>query len=203
VRCKDETTNYDKKDKVTSVATMTVKKINTTATGKEYIMENVVTEKGKDPVTAEFSMVCQGDKFIIDMKRFLAPDQNATLKDAKVTATNLEYPSALSIGQSLADAHINVNLTQPGLPFPMNTIIDILNRKVVAQEQITTPAGTFDCFKIEYDFNMKMMGINAAMKAAEWVCLGVGTIKTETKMPMENYKVYTLLTKLEKRISRI
>jgi hypothetical protein len=192
-----ESTFYEKKDKVKSVSTVTIKKITTTATGKEFLLESVVTEKGKDPVTAEFSMVCQGDKFIIDMKRFLGPDQAGTLKDAKVTATNLEYPAVMAVGQSLADGHIDVSITQ-GMPFPINTVIDIVNRKVVAQESVTTPAGTFDCIKIEYDMNMKMMGMTVNSKAAEWICLGVGTIKSESFDAKGKSQGYNLLTKLEK-----
>jgi len=192
-----ETTFYEKKDKVSSVSTVTVKKINQTATGKEFTLESVSTQKGKEPVSAEFSMICQGDKFIIDMKRFLSPDQVVTLKDAKVTITNLEYPANMTTGQTLPNGHIDFSITQ-GLPFPMTTVIDIVNRKVIGSESVTTPAGTFDCIKIGYDLNMKMMGMNIATKATEWVCLGVGTIKSESFDSSGKSMGYSLLTKLEK-----
>ena len=52
--------------------------------------------------------------------------------------------------------------------------------RVVARENITTPAGTFDCFKIESDITVNAMGQNIHTKAIGWMAAGIGNVKTET-----------------------
>ena len=61
----------------------------------------------------------------------------------------------------------------------MNITMNISNRKVDAVESITTPAGTFECYKISYDVAMKMM-MNMKSKGVEWYAKGVGLVKNET-----------------------
>jgi hypothetical protein len=55
----------------------------------------------------------------------------------------------------------------------------VFNRKVEAVENLTTPAGTFECYKISYDIATKMM-VNVKAKATEWYSNGVGMVKSET-----------------------
>jgi len=61
----------------------------------------------------------------------------------------------------------------------MNMTISITNRKVEAVENVTTPAGTFECYKISYDIATKMM-INVKMKGTEWYAKNVGLVKSES-----------------------
>jgi hypothetical protein len=107
----------------------------------------------------------------------------------------------LSVGQTLKDGFIEMKVsTQPG--FGMNTTITINNRKVESKETVTTPAGTFDCFKISYNINAqtKMMGMNMnnLMKAEEWVSEGVGVVKTSSYNSKGSLMGYTLLSRYEK-----
>jgi hypothetical protein len=53
--------------------------------------------------------------------------------------------------------------------------------RVVARESLTTPAGTFDCFKIESDVTVNTMGQNQNMKTVTWLSAGVGTAKMEIR----------------------
>jgi len=57
--------------------------------------------------------------------------------------------------------------------------VNVSNRKVEAVESLTTPAGTFECYKISYDVATKMM-INVKTKGVEWFSKGVGMVKSET-----------------------
>ena len=61
----------------------------------------------------------------------------------------------------------------------MNMNISISNRKVEAAENLTTPAGTFECYKISCDVAIKMM-INVKTKSIEWYAKGVGMVKSES-----------------------
>jgi hypothetical protein len=61
----------------------------------------------------------------------------------------------------------------------MNMTINVSNRKVEAVENLTTPAGTFECYKISFDVATKMM-INVKSKGVEWFAKGIGMVKNET-----------------------
>jgi hypothetical protein len=56
-------------------------------------------------------------------------------------------------------------------------------RKVEGRESVTTPAGTWNCFKITYHSKMifKMgIGIPMNMDVTEWWAPGFGVVKTES-----------------------
>ena len=55
----------------------------------------------------------------------------------------------------------------------------LTNRKVVAQESVTVPAGTFDCLKITYDLESKAM-IKITGSATQWMAVGPGLVKSES-----------------------
>jgi len=61
----------------------------------------------------------------------------------------------------------------------MNITIAITNRKVEAVENVTTPAGTFECYKISYDIDTKMM-FTVKVKGVEWYAKNVGLVKSES-----------------------
>jgi hypothetical protein len=113
----------------------------------------------------------------------------------KVEGENLEYPSTLSVGQSLKDGTITV--TAENSPMPINITLNILNRKVEAKETITTPLGTFETFKITSNSVMKTkMGISMTMEyeSTEWLAKDVGVVKSESFRKGKSMG-YTLLVK--------
>jgi len=71
------------------------------------------------------------------------------------------------------------------------------NRKVVSQEKITTVAGIFDCFKIEYESSKNMHGVNMVHKSEEWFSPKLGfLVRSNTYGPDEKLLSYMELTKL-------
>jgi hypothetical protein len=106
------------------------------------------------------------------------------------------YPSGLSAGQTLDDASITISAGTGGVTI-MNLTVKIINRKVVGPETVTVPAGTFDCFKITYDMETKMMfKINTSV--AEYINMGAGNVKTETFDKKGKLIGSTVLTELKK-----
>jgi hypothetical protein len=54
---------------------------------------------------------------------------------------------------------------------------------VAGKETITTPSGTYECYKITSNMAMQtQMGIkmNVNMSSIEWIALKVGTVKSES-----------------------
>ena len=78
----------------------------------------------------------------------------------------------------------------------MNMSVRISNRKVEAQEDITTPAGTFKCFKITYDVDSKVI-FKTQGKGVEWISQQVGTVRTESHDSKGKMLSYSLLSEIK------
>lgn len=57
----------------------------------------------------------------------------------KVTGTSALLPSGMKAGDELPEAHCQVSAAG------VKVTVDVVERKVLRREQLTTPAGTFDC----------------------------------------------------------
>jgi hypothetical protein len=99
--------------------------------------------------------------------------------EVSVEGGSLEMPSGMKAGDMLKDGDLKMSFSSGGMNV-MNMAVSVTNRKVEAVENLTTPAGTFECYKISYDIATKMMGINVKMKGIEWYAKGVGMVKSET-----------------------
>lgn len=168
--------NSDDKGKVTSTTKQTILSKTSIPQGVNYAVKSEVWD-AKDKLVTEgtLNMRCEGGVFYIDMKNFLDPSSMAGMKDAQieVSGVDMEIPAKLAVGQSLPDANITMSI---GF---MKIMMNITNRKVVAAESITVPAGTFDCLKITYDFEAKAL-FKMTGASAQWMAKGPGIVKSET-----------------------
>ena len=96
--------------------------------------------------------------------------------EVEVSGTNLFIPNQLLEGQELPDS--NMLMTVNMSPIKLNLSVDIKNRRVAGSETVTTPAGTFDCVILSYDFATKM-GIKVSGSAKQWLAKGIGMVKQE------------------------
>lgn len=191
---KFEITNYNKKGKKEGVVNYEVSSINNNvATIKTIIFDN----KDKEITTTSYQIMCDGNKISIDFKSLMNPDMFKQYKDMEmdITGTNVELPNNLQVGQSLKDANMNMVIDMGGIK--MNMSIDMLNRKVDNKEFVTTPAGTFNCFALSYDNEMKM-GMKMTFKIKEWIAEGVGVVKSESYNKNGKLMGYSELTSFSK-----
>ncbi|MDG1730649.1 MAG: hypothetical protein P8K68_02295 [Algibacter sp.] len=189
-----EITNYNKKGKKEGVVNYKVTNIdNNVATIKTTIFD----AKGKEITTSDYKITCEGNTISIDFKSLINPDMFQQYKDMDmdITGTNVELPNDLQVGQSLKDAYMNMAINMGGMT--MNMSIDMLNRKVDKKESITTPAGTFDCFALSYDSEMKV-GMKISFKIKEWLSEGVGVVKSESYNKNGKLMGYSELTSFKK-----
>ena len=98
--------------------------------------------------------------------------------EIEVKGTDITYPRGLTIGSKLPNAEVTLIAKSGGIQI-INMTISLINREVVAEESVTTPAGTFTCYKLTYDVNTKMM-FSFSAKVTEWINKGAGTVKSET-----------------------
>lgn len=175
---------YSAKGKLSGKTQQHVKSLEKTATGFTAIVTAVLyNDKGKEQTKGDLEMSCVNGTFIIDMRKFIPEEQQKMFESYKmnIQSENLEIPSSLSTGQKLKDG--SITWTAEGSPIPMKMVVTVYDRKVEGKETITTPAGTFECFKISSKSKVNtQMGVNMNFNfsSLEWIAPKVGTVKSES-----------------------
>ncbi|MFO7829492.1 MAG: hypothetical protein R6V23_12775 [Bacteroidales bacterium] len=193
-----EYTSYDAKDKITGSSIQTVKQIEENANVISALIEvQMFDKKGKDQGTKEYGVKCEDGVYAVDMESFMDP---ATMEayeemEVKVNSNNLEIPTNLAVGDVLDDGKLEITVYSEGMRI-MGITTDITQRTVEGKEQITTDAGTFDCFKITYTITTKTM-FSVRVEAADWIAENTGTVKSETYSRGKSMG-YSVLTGIEK-----
>lgn len=173
-----EMTNYDKKGKESGRQVTTINSFDETSSGWDASLNfEVYDDKDKLLYDEEnVEMRCEDGKLIMDMTRFIPSESMAAFEDANMTVDvdNMELPAELEVGMMLDGGSITIS---GDLPMTLST--DVTNRKVEGKETITTKAGSFDCYKISYDIQIKMV-MGRSMHGVEWITKDHGVIKTES-----------------------
>lgn len=189
---------YNAKGKLNGKNHQKVTNFEKTSSGfNAKVNSTIYNDKGKESMAGDLEFKCENGTMYIDMRNFISDEQLQAFKDQElaIDSENLEMPSNLSVGQSLKDGSVKVTTSGSGLP--MSITVNITNRKVVGKESITTPAGTYDCFKITSDIaTQTQMGIkmNVNMSSIDWVTSKVGVVKSESYNKNDKLMGYTLLT---------
>lgn len=146
--------------------------------------------------TIEFR--CKGNEFYIDMDKYLNQKQMEAFQDmeVKVTTDDLIYPPKLSPGQKLKDGSITISLE--GGMMNMNLTTNIINRKVEAHENVSTPAGEFKCYKLSEDIQSKTGFVNVLMRNVIWISKDIGTVRSESYNKKGKLTSVTELVKIVK-----
>jgi len=179
---------YDGKGELVAKNIEKVLNVNRTA---NVISSNFSTTlkdaKGKDLSNGKGKFKCTGSEILLDMQ--MAMPNIPQLQNMKMEPGSdeifLSYPATLKEGQTLPGNEKEMRGNMNGMEISMT--LKVSDRKVVGKEKITTPAGTWECFKISYKlgFTVQMMGTNFPMdldvNATEWFAPGFGIVKTDTE----------------------
>jgi len=196
-----EITNYDKKGQPNGKQVYTVKDVSSsggTVTGT--VNSEQFDKNSNSKAKATSTIQCSGGEFRLDMKLMLPQQQAEKYGDAEVNAKSsfLSYPGTMKVGDAPPDGSFTMDLSHsgggpgaPGAPpagppgFKQSLTMTISDRKVIAQESVTTTAGTWNCFKITYRCKVGVktgpFSIPANIDITEWYAPGFGVIKTESK----------------------
>ncbi len=148
------------------------------------VNSEVLDKNGKSVSKAASAVKCSGGVLMMDMKMFVPSSQQQQMGTVSGAAESayLEYPSNMKTGDVLKDGNFSMDFkTQAGMGGHID--VDITDRKVESKESVTTPAGTWECFKITYHSKMRFkLLINMPMNVdvTEWYAPGFGTVKTES-----------------------
>ncbi|MBN2595677.1 hypothetical protein [Labilibaculum sp.] len=163
----------------------TQKMISVKEKGGETIFELLQTfmdPKSPEKVITQDTIIfrCKDNIFYIDMEKYLNQKQMEGFKDmeVKITTEDLIYPPKLYPGLALNDGSISLEVGAGMINMNMTT--NIVNRKVEALEDVTTPAGTFTCYKISEDVKSKIGFVNVELHNIAWIVKDIGTIRSKS-----------------------
>lgn len=115
--------------------------------------------------------------------------------NAKVTSTGgtAALPGDMKPGDVLADAKGG------GKVRGINYTVSVTDRKVLRNESLTTPAGTFDCVVVSEHKEEKAIGYSRVTTALTWYCREYGMIRHDTydrNMKLETSEVLESIEKI-------
>jgi hypothetical protein len=93
----------------------------------------------------KYNYKCDGRNIYFDVASAM-PGSTATDRNTHFEASVMEYPIAITAGQTLPDATGTMRMEKNGKTTTMK--YHYKDRKVEAKEKVTTPAGSWDCYKI-------------------------------------------------------
>ena len=172
-------TSYDKKGKTAAIVDYSIVDIQEENGQKiAKIASFIKNKKGELIATSNYDVICNGDVVSIDFKSLISPQLINRFKhfDFEITGTNIEIPNDLNVGDNLPDSNLEMIMDMAGMDMIMN--VAMKDRKVTGQENITTPAGNFDCYIITYTSEINTE-VSKSGITKQWLSEGVGMVKQE------------------------
>lgn len=191
-----EYTNYDDKDKKTSIFTSKIEKFFTSGDTSYVSVYSEIRDTKTDSVTkTTYNVGCKDNTLYLGFENFGAMSTQNNMS-MEIQGDYISLPSKLQVGQTLANGLFTI-IFKSAETVMFTTQVNISNRKVESQETITTPAGTFDCFIISYQTDTKMAFIKTKSFTKQWYNSKYGLIKTETYNEKNKLFSKQILTKIE------
>ncbi len=194
--------NYDRRDRLQGKQDLMVKEVHHHS---DYIEARILAKhfdtRDRLQHEMEFSVQCRGGELILDIQSIIDQSMLAGFQGMEInmTTTDIMIPDNPEVGDQLPDANLQMTVSSAGIQIS-EMALNIQNRLVEAQETITTPAGSYECFKITYDTytELKAMGIPKKMmsKGVEYLAPGLGTIRTEMYNDKGRLESYSVLSEI-------
>lgn len=109
--------------------------------------------------------------FHADSKSALSSASMNLEKVTEVKGSGLKLPEEVEVGHVMGDVSVSI---------PMILDVKQTGMHVAARESLTTPAGTFDCIRIDADLESKALFIKMSGSGQQYYAKGVGLVKSTT-----------------------
>ncbi|MDA7803810.1 hypothetical protein N8987_04470 [Crocinitomix sp.] len=191
--------NFGSNDKLESSEIMTVKDVRDT-TGGIVIDAHAISKdkKGEVVLDNDFSFSCIDGVFRISFESIMDASMMDAYKDMEIemTQTELAFPKSMDVATSLPDGTMTVKIKTNGTQI-MTMTMNVTNRKIEAKESITTPADTFEAFKMTETQHTSMMFMNKTYKSVNWIVPGIGSVRSEMYTDKDKLNSYRILTSIK------
>jgi hypothetical protein len=177
-----EHTHYDAKGKVTSVNSATFVEIKAADAGfRGTVAYRMSDGKKKESGEGSYVIECIGGVLKMDLSSMMNPAMTEAYQSMEMTMSGdgLQFPSSLEVGDVLPDGQTRIDVASNGVSI-VTLAFESKNRKVEAREEISTPAGTYDCFRIREEITYNAMFLNRSYAIVGWYAKGIGLVKQET-----------------------
>jgi hypothetical protein len=116
-------------------------------------VESTDKQNGSGKVTKmNYDYKCDGNKIYFDIASLFRTETKK--RDVSFKVSVIEYPISVTAGETLPDATGTMSTETNGKK--MEVKYHYKDRKVEAKEEVTTAAGTFNCYKISNNIEMEM-----------------------------------------------
>ena len=192
--------HFNEKGKLQSSSESVLKSVKANGNVYEANIEATMKKENGKPMgePRNFVVKCENGIVKMDINSMFMTDMGAPMKGMEMTisGTGISIPATLSEGQTLDSGSTEIKVGSGGMTF-MTMKFDITNRKVEKKESLTVAAGTFDCYKISYDMDMKVL-VKKNLHVVQWMSPGVGMVKSQNFNSKGELEGYSELTKFEK-----
>lgn len=168
---------FDKRDRLSTIAEHTITDVTDNTIDFDMKLKD---HRAKEIVSGEFKVTCRDGETILEPEALISPNliQQYRNMEYTISGDGIKFPNTLEVGQNLSDGEIFMKVDAGIMNMSMTIIM--ADRKVERKEQVTTPAGTFDCYVITYT-NRLEMGMAQTNYSTQWVASGIGMVKEETR----------------------
>ena len=177
-----EQTHYDARGMVTTVSRSTIGKIQSTGDRLTAVVQTrLYDEKTQAIGQNSYEISCENGIFWMHANNLLNPCMLEAYQsmDISWSGEGLPFPATLTVEEQLSDGHTVLEVASSGLAIAtLNYSIE--DRRVEAKEKVTTPAGTFACFKIRETVHYQAMFRTRTYTTVGWFAHKVGLVKQET-----------------------
>lgn len=194
-------TMYNKKGKTEGVTDYSISNVSTdNGTTSATFDVKFTDNKGKEVYNSDYKMSCSNNGIKIDYASLFPSQMMKQYEEMglemDISGTDIQLPNDLSVGKVLEDANVSIAMSMSGIK--MNISVDQTNRKVEKIENVTTAAGTFECYLITETNVTKTMGAAQEMNNKLWLAEGVGMVKQESYKKNGNLITRMELTRFSK-----
>lgn len=194
--------HFDRKEKLTVHTINTFKNVSGTGNNIKATMvqEIIDPKKDKSMGTSETEWICENGVLHFTVNSMSVMDNGQQTNPGMtvdVTGDKMDVPSNLSVGMTLKDITYNIKMAMSGMNL-MNRTFTVKDRKVESQEDVTTPAGTFKCYKITFTTTSEKGLGSGTFKTAMWYAKDAGMVKSENYKEdgkLSSRQVLTAITK--------
>ncbi len=179
------------------------KVISQGATYTASVHSSYFNEKNKELSTSDYDVIFSNGDIHVDMKSMITHEQQQQYKDMtmNIEGNDLIIPKSLTVGQVLPNGDMKATVYSGSALFATISYVSS-ERKVLAKESITTPAGVFEAYKVTSKLNSvtTTMGIPIKFEftVVEWYSYGNGAVRSEVYNKSGNLVSYTVLSKITK-----
>ncbi|TVQ93074.1 MAG: hypothetical protein EA393_02620 [Bacteroidetes bacterium] len=194
--------SFDRRDRLQGTQDLMVKEVINHADRIEAVINTKYYDNRENfQHESDFTVICKGNEIILDIQSVIDQSMLQGFQDMEVEMSGIDivFPDNPSVGQELEDASMTISVSSGGMKLTEMTFT-IRDRKIEGMETITTPAGTFEAFKItsEMHTESRTMGIShrITMTSIDYWAEGVGTVRSESYNSRGRLESYTLLSKI-------